>query len=491
MNQNGSLNKKNLSIAIIGTGFGGLGAAIQLQRNGFENFTIFEKSNSVGGTWRENAYPGSACDVPSHLYSFSFEPKHDWPRKYTPQPQILSYLEDCAKKNNLLPRIKFGKEIKSAEWDEQKNNWKIHTTQGEVFESNFLISAVGQLNRPAFPKLKGIDSFKGKLFHSASWDSSYDFTGKNVAVIGTGASAIQFIPQIVNTGAKVTVFQRTAAWVVSKPDREYWAIEKFLFKYLPGYRLLHRFQIYIWNEIRLMAFQKNNPANRIVKWMATSHLRKFIKDPKLRETLTPDYPVGCKRILLSNDYYEALAKPNVRVVSEPIEEVTSTGIKTKDGNSQNFDAIVFGTGFKATEFLSPMEIKGLNRTGLNEVWKNGAEAYLGVAVSGFPNFFMLYGPNTNLGHNSIVYMIESQLRFIISALKQLTQKGLNSITPKVGTMEQYNKNLNVKFGKFVWDTGCTNWYTNEAGKNTNNWPGHTYEYGRKTKTADLTKFDLA
>lgn len=486
-----NMKKSELSIAIIGTGFGGLCAAIQLKKNGFENFTIFEKSNSVGGTWRENSYPGSACDVPSHLYSFSFEPYSDWPRKYSPQPEILAYLERCAVKYDLVPKIKFGKEIQSAEWDSDKGVWKIHLSQGETAEYNILISAVGQLNRPAFPKLKGLDRFSGKLFHSAAWDSSYDFSGKKVAVIGTGASAIQFIPQIANTGAKVTVFQRTAPWVVSKPDRKYLGLEKLLFKYLPGYRLLHRFQIYIWNEIRLMAFQKNNPANWIVKWMATSHMRKFIKDPKVRTILTPDYPVGCKRILLSNDYYEALAKPNVTVISDSIEEVVPEGIKTKDGVLHSFDAMVFGTGFKATEFLSPMEIKGQDDRNLNEVWKNGAEAYLGLSVAGFPNFFMLYGPNTNLGHNSIVYMIESQVRYILSALNTMAEKGFRALSPKPQAMKKYNEKLNVRFGKFVWDTGCTNWYTNEAGKNTNNWPGHTYEYSRRTKEIDLSEFDLA
>ncbi|PJZ78489.1 flavin-containing monooxygenase [Leptospira neocaledonica] len=481
--------EKSISIAIVGTGFGGLCAAIQLKKNGFHNFVIYEKSNSVGGTWRENTYPGAACDVPSHLYSFSFEPNANWPRKYSAQPEILSYLKHCAEKYGVLPHIRFGIEIQSADWDDSSRVWKIKTSQNETLDHDVFISAVGQLNRPALPSIKGLESFKGRIFHSANWDPSYNFSGKKVAAIGTGASAIQFIPQIVNQGAEVTVFQRTAPWVVPKPDRKYWGFEKFLFKYLPGLRLLHRFQIYIWNEIRMIAFQKNNHANQIVKWMSLSHMKKFVKDPELRKILTPDYPAGCKRILLSNDYYEALAKPNTKVLSESIQEANSDGIITKEG-LQKFDTIVFGTGFKATEFLSPMKVKGTNNQDLNEVWKNGAEAYLGVTVAGFPNFYILYGPNTNLAHNSIVYMIESQVRYIISALNEMNKKGIKALIPKVRSMQNYNASLNKKFDKFVWDTGCNNWYINSSGKNTNNWPGHTYEYSYKTRKINLSEYEI-
>ncbi|TGL63419.1 flavin-containing monooxygenase [Leptospira sarikeiensis] len=481
--------EKSTSIAIVGTGFGGLAAAIQLKKNGFHNFKIFEKSNSVGGTWRENTYPGAACDVPSHLYSFSFEPNPNWPRKYSAQPEILSYLEHCAKKYGILPHIQFNSEIESASWDDQSRIWKVKTSKGETLEYDVFVSAVGQLNRPALPSIKGLESFSGRIFHSAKWDPSYNFAGKKVAAIGTGASAIQFIPQIVNQGAEVTVFQRTPPWVVPKPDRKYFWFEKLFFKYLPGYRLLLRFQIYIWNEIRMIAFQKNNHANKIVKWMSLSHMKKFIKDPALRQILTPDYPAGCKRILLSNDYYEALAKPNTRVTPEAITEVNTEGIVTKNG-TEKYDAIVFGTGFKATEFLSPMKVIGTQKQDLNEVWKKGAEAYLGVTVAGFPNFYILYGPNTNLAHNSIVYMIESQVRYLISALNEMHSRGIQALVPKLRSMETYNESLEEKFGKFVWDTGCTSWYINSSGKNTNNWPGHTYEYSRKTQKIDLSKYDI-
>ncbi|TGN02888.1 flavin-containing monooxygenase [Leptospira dzoumogneensis] len=487
--QSQNKKEKSISIAIVGTGFGGLCAAIQLKKNGFHNFVIYEKSNSVGGTWRENTYPGAACDVPSHLYSFSFEPNPDWPRKYSAQPEILSYLKHCAEKYGILPHIRFGIEIKSADWDDTSRVWKIKTSQNETLEHDVFISAVGQLNRPALPSIKGLESFKGRIFHSANWDPSYNFSGKKVAAIGTGASAIQFIPQIVNQGAEVTVFQRTAPWVVPKPDRKYFGFEKFLFKYLPGLRLLHRFQIYMWNEIRMIAFQKNNHANKIVKWMSLSHMKKFVKDPELRKILTPDYPAGCKRILLSNDYYEALAKPNTKVLSESIQEANPEGIVTKDG-LKKFDAIVFGTGFKATEFLSPMKVKGTKNRDLNEVWKNGAEAYLGVTVAGFPNFYILYGPNTNLAHNSIVYMIESQVRYLISALNEMNKKGIQALIPKARSMQNYNTSLNKKFDKFVWDTGCTNWYINASGKNTNNWPGHTYEYSYRTRKIDLSEYEI-
>jgi cation diffusion facilitator CzcD-associated flavoprotein CzcO len=479
------------TVAIIGTGFGGLCMAIQLKKAGMDSFIIFEKANRVGGTWRENTYPGAACDVPSHLYSFSFEIKHDWSRKYAEQPEILGYLQHCAEKYGLLPHIRFNTMIEGADFDEKTGLWNIRSSKGETFSARVLISACGQLNRPAYPKLRGIDNFKGTQFHSAHWNHDYDFEGKRVAVVGTGASAIQFVPPVAKKALYLTLFQRTPPWIIPKPDRAYLSIEKTLFKYLPWIQALHRLQIYCWNESRFLAFRKNSLANKIIQAVAQRHLRRDIENSRLKKVLTPDYPAGCKRVLISNDYFETLARPNVSVVTDEIVEVKPDGIVTGAGDFHPADAIIYGTGFQATDFLAPMKLTGRGGRDLNEAWREGAEAYLGITVSGFPNLFILYGPNTNLAHNSIIYMLESQVQYVLCCLRTLLDKNLKFMDLKNDRFRIYNDEMQTRLKQSVWDAGCSSWYKTASGKNTNNWPGFTFEYRRRTCNLNLSDYELA
>jgi cation diffusion facilitator CzcD-associated flavoprotein CzcO len=479
-----------MKLAIIGTGFGGLCMAIQLKRAGLDDFTLFERAASVGGTWRDNSYPGAACDVPSHLYSFSFEAKHDWSRKFAEQPEILAYLQHCAKKYDLLRHIRFNTEIQSGQFDDEQGIWRLRSAAGEVFEANVLIPACGQLNRPAIPKLPGIERFAGIQFHSARWNHDYALDGKRIAVIGTGASAIQFVPHVAARAAHLTVFQRTPPWIMPKPDRAYTALEKSLFARLPGLRALHRAGLYWALEWRFIGFKQGGMANRIAERFARKHMERGTA-PELLPVVTPDYALGCKRILISNDYHQTLSRPNVSVVTDEIREVGPDGIVDARGRLHAVDAIIYGTGFKSTEFLAPMALTGLEGRELNQAWRDGAEAYLGITVSGFPNLFVLYGPNTNLAHNSIIFMLESQVRYVMGAIRALDRERLAWLDLKPDCMRSYNEEMQTRLKHSVWDSGCSSWYKNEAGKNTNNWPGFTFEYRRRTRTIDLEDYRCA
>ncbi len=483
-----SNSNKNVRIAIIGTGFGGLGLAIRLKQTGFEQFTLFEKAADVGGVWRDNTYPGAACDVPSHLYSFSFEQELGWKNRYGTSQEIYQYLRHCADKYNIRPHVQFNTEIASAEFDAMQGVWHIQSTTGEQFEAEFLVGAVGQLNRPAYPKLKGIENFKGKAFHSARWDHDYDLTGKRVAVIGTGASAIQFVPEIAKQVAHLDVYQRSAPYVIPKPDRVYQPLEKKAFRKLPILQSLDRALQYGHHEIRLLAFTTSLNEMPLVEYLFQRHIRKVVKDGKLRHRLMPDYPIGCKRILISNQWYETLTQPHVDVINTGIQEITENGILDTDGNLREIDTIIYGTGFAATEFMAPMQITGLDGRTLKDTWKDGAEAYLGLTVSGFPNFFMLYGPNTNLGHNSIVYMIESQVNYILDAIQTTLQNKLLFTNVRAEVQHEFNQSIQEKMKKTVWAQGCTSWYQTADGKNTNNWPGFTLEYRQRTRRFDIENY---
>lgn len=486
---NSSTNSnKNVRIAIIGTGFGGLGLAIRLKQAGFEQFTLFEKAADVGGVWRDNTYPGAACDVPSHLYSFSFEQELGWKNRYGTSQEIYQYLRHCADKYDIRPHVQFNTEIASAEFDALQGVWHIQSTTGEQFEAEFLVGAVGQLNRPAYPKLKGIENFKGKAFHSARWDHDYDLTGKRVAVIGTGASAIQFVPEIAKQVAHLDVYQRSAPYVIPKPDRVYQPLEKKAFRKLPILQSLDRALQYGHHEIRLLAFTTSLNEMPLVEYLFQRHIRKIVKDGKLRHRLMPDYPIGCKRILISNQWYETLTQPHVDVINTGIREITENGILDTEGNLREIDTIIYGTGFAATEFMAPMQITGLDGRTLKDTWKDGAEAYLGLTVSGFPNFFMLYGPNTNLGHNSIVYMIESQVNYILDAIQITLQNKLLFTNVRAEVQHEFNQSIQEKMKKTVWAQGCTSWYQTADGKNTNNWPGFTLEYRQRTRRFDVENY---
>ncbi|NKF22105.1 flavin-containing monooxygenase [Solimonas marina] len=465
-----------LSVVVIGAGFSGIGMGVALRRAGIEDFVIVERATDVGGVWRDNHYPGAACDVPSHLYSFSFEPKADWTHVFARQPEIADYLRHCADKYGLLPHIRFGTAVRGAQYDEATQLWTVRLADGHQLVTRLLVSGVGQLSRPALPSIPGIEDFQGHSFHSADWDTRYELAGKRVAVIGTGASAIQFVPAIAPQVASLTVFQRSPAWMMKRPDRPYRAIEKRAFAEIPALAKLHRLGIYLKYESRALAFTRFKSLMKPAVALPFHRLlRRQVQDPALRRKLTPDYPIGCKRILLSSDYLAAIARPNVELVIDGIRRVTATGVEAVDGRHHQVDAIIYGTGFAATEFLAPMTITGRAGVDLNAAWRDGAAAYLGMAVPGFPNFFMLYGPNTNLGHNSIVYMLESQIAHVMRCIAQMRDSGAATVEVKPERHTRYNARVQQRLGATVWN-GCKSWYVDANGHNSTNWPGFTFSY---------------
>jgi cation diffusion facilitator CzcD-associated flavoprotein CzcO/acetyl esterase/lipase len=477
-----------LQALIIGTGFAGLGMGIALRKAGMCDFLIMERSQDVGGVWRDNTYPGAACDVPSHLYSFSFEPNPNWSHVFAPQAEIHAYLRHCARKYDLAQHIRFGSEVTEAVYDEGRSMWRVTLASGEVHTCRMLISGTGQLSRPAMPKLDGIDTFKGQSFHSAHWDPSVPLAGKRVAVVGTGASAIQFVPAIAPQVGTLHVFQRSPAYLLPRPDRAYGPLAKALLRYVPGAAALYRASIYLKYESRALAFTR---FKGLMKWAGNVPFQRMlhaqVANADLRQRLTPDYQIGCKRILLSSEYLSTMSRPNVQLHTAGIRCVRPDGIETTDGQVHAADVIVYGTGFAATEFLSPMRIKGKGGIELNEAWRDGASAYLGMSVAGFPNFFMLYGPNTNLGHNSIVYMIESQIAHIMRCLRAAQSGGATGIEVHEVPYRRHDTLMHEALRRTVWSE-CTSWYTDANGKNTTNWPGFTFTYRWQTRHASLAAY---
>jgi cation diffusion facilitator CzcD-associated flavoprotein CzcO len=459
-------------VLIIGAGFGGIGLGIKLKASGLSDFVILEKSDSVGGVWCKNRYPGAACDVPSHLYSFSFEPRADWPQKYASQADILDYLVRCVRKYGLEPHIRFGAEVAEARWDDASSHWIVQTADDRIFETQSLITATGQLSRPFVPQLPGLNSFSGPAFHSAEWREDYDVRDKRVAIVGTGASAIQIVPAIAPLVGQLYVFQRSAAYVLPKADKTYSPREILLFRHIPGALRLSRILIYLQREATAFAFITWRAALRVKRRAFFRHLERGVANPELRKNLIPDYRLGCKRILLSNDFFPAMDCANVELVTQGISEIRAHGIVGADGRERKVDCIIFATGFAATDFLVPIKITGAGRQDLHQSWKNGAEAYLGMTVAGFPNLFMLYGPNTNLVHNSIVYMIESQIRHVMACLARL-RDGIRTLEVKKPIQERFNARIQRRLRKSVWSKGCTSWYLTAARKNTTNWPGYS------------------
>jgi cation diffusion facilitator CzcD-associated flavoprotein CzcO len=476
-------------IAILGAGAGGLCMAIRLKQSGVHDFTIFEKSQRVGGTWNDNTYPGACCDVPSHLYSFSFERKSDWSRVFAPQQEIQTYFEHCVEKYGLRKHIRFGVEIAHARFDEEQGVWRLATTAGEEIVANVVVSGLGQLNRPHVPAIPGIEEFEGTSFHSARWRHDHDLAGRRVAVIGNAASAIQFVPPVAEQVEQLHVFQRTPNWMIRRNDRAYTDAEKRRFARFPWLERLQRALIYLALESRWLAFTVGSRMSRRMERMASDCLAEEIPDPSLRAVLTPDYPVGCKRILISDDYYPALRRDNVEVVTEGIERVTSDAIVTKDGKRRPVDTIIFATGFETTSFLAPLELEGRGGRKLREAWRTGAEAYLGVTVTGFPNLFLLYGPNTNLGHNSILFMIECQVNYILRCLAELNRRELAWLDVRPEVQERYNEAIQRQLARTAWNASCGSWYKTESGKITNNWSSFTLAYWWKTRRPDFSAFE--
>ena len=481
-------------IAIIGTGFSGLCIGIHLKKTGNDNFVIFAKADRIGGTWRENTYPGAECDIPSALYSYSFERNPNWTHKWSEQDEILRYLEHCAAKHGLNPHIRFGQEVRDLQFQEAEGSWRLETADGAVEEFDAVVSAVGQLQKPHTPEIAGAGIFQGAAFHSARWDHSVSLDGKNVCSIGNAASALQFIPQIAPKTKKLTVFQRSANWVVKKNDREYTAFEKWLGTVFPPLLLWYRFYIFMRGEGMLypLMFGKSGWLRRKSEQQTKDYIDEKIRDPELRKKLVPDYPMGAKRILFSDDYYDALDRDNVDVVTEPIDRIEPGGVRTKDGVLHEADVIVYATGFETTSFLTPMHVRGLGGEVLNETWaRDGAQAYLGITHTGFPNFFMMYGPNTNLGHNSIVIMIEAQTRYILSCLAALDAKNAKWLNVKAPVQKAYNEWVQRRLQNSVWARVNRSWYKTADGKITNNWVGRTTEYRRKTRAVNPDDYEMA
>lgn len=466
---------------IIGTGFAGLCAAIRLKQKGM-NFLILEKEAKIGGVWRDNTYPGAQCDVQSHLYSFSFEPYPYWSRTYGMQNEILQYMEHCKQKYQLQPHIRFQNEVRQASWQEKQNHWLVKTQKNQSYRAKFIFCAFGGLSRISYPNITGLDSFQGKLFHSARWDHSVDLTDKKVAVIGSAASAIQIVPAIVSKVKELAIFQRTASWILPKPDREYLPIEKFAFQSLPPLQWLSREWIYWQLEWRAMAFVYTPHWMDTLQKRVEAYIRKSIDDPVLRRKVTPNYKIGCKRILLSNDYYPAIQQKHVDVITTGIDSIDENGIIVKDGQKKEVDVIITATGFKVTEDYLPFSITGRNNIGIETEWQKGPEAYLGTTVKNFPNAFLIVGPNTGLAHSSMIYMMEAQVEYAIKIIAHMEAKDNHYFEVKKEVQDSYNRSLQKKLARSIWNTGgCSSWYRNQQGKNISLWPGFTFEYRLQTE----------
>jgi cation diffusion facilitator CzcD-associated flavoprotein CzcO len=467
---------------IIGTGFSGLGMGIALQRQGVD-FLILEKADDVGGTWRDNSYPGCACDVPSHLYSFSFEPKATWSELFSPQPEILDYLQGVTDKYGLRRYIRFNSLAQRAHWDDSARRWYVFTDTGDEYVAQFLISGAGGLHIPSLPEIDGIDEFTGVAFHSARWDHDIDLTGKRVAVIGTGASAIQIVPGIIDDVSELQVYQRTPPWVVPRPNKPFPGWLKTAFATVPGLRVSVRDGIYWFLEGLGYAMTAQPSLLRAVEAVAKLNIRRNVPDKDLRRRLTPSYRAGCKRILYSPDYYQAVANPKTALITDKIVRVTPTGIVTADGTERPVDVIVFATGFHVVDSYTYFEIKGPRGENLVDRWnRDGLAALRGIAVADMPNLFFLLGPNTALGHTSVVIMIEAQIRYVAQAIAAVDSAGAEALAPTRAAQDRYNDELQEKLAGSVWNTGgCRSWYLDEHGVNRTLWSGMTWQYWLATR----------
>ena len=480
----------NHEVVIIGAGFSGLGMAIRLKRAGLDDFVLLEKAERVGGTWRDNQYPGAACDVESHLYSLSFEPNPGWTRTFAPQGEILAYLERCVENNGLAPHLRLGQGVRAVAYDDASTTWCVETHTGETLRARLLIACCGPLTTPASPDIPGLSSFAGRMFHSARWDPSYPFEGKRVGVIGTGASSIQIVPQLAPRVGQLHLFQRTPPWILPKPDEPISEEHRSRLQRSPWRQAMERRSQFWKHELTTLAFI-NGRDSRLLRMgarLAQRHLQESVPSPELQAKLRPDYQMGCKRVLLSNDYYPALTRENVEVVTDAIVSIGPQGVHTADGRLRELDALVLATGFQASDPVAPFEIRGRGGVGLDEAWRSGAEAYLGTAVVGFPNLFLIVGPNTGLGSTSMILMIEAQLTYVLSCLQAMHAQQIRSVEVLPEVQQRFNDELRGRLGNSVWASGCKAWYTNRAGRNTTLWPGTTLEFRWRTRRFDAEAY---
>lgn len=475
-------------IAIIGTGFAGICMGIKLLEAGIRDFVILEKSSDIGGTWRDNTYPGAACDVISHLYSFSFEPNPNWSRMFAQQKEILDYTRHCVEKYGLSPHIRFNQEVTGGTFDETCDQWAIHINNGPDVRANIWVNGMGPLNRAVLPEIKGLEHFTGHAFHSMHWQHDCELKGKRVGVIGTGASGIQIIPNIAKQVGELHLFQRTAAWVLHKPDRAMKAWEQRMFRAVPFTQRLYRSLFYWVNEVTVIALAKRPSLTRFIKMLAERHMKKSGLPPELQKKLTPDYTIGCKRILPSNDFYPTFLLPHVHLHTAGIDRIECNALIAKDGSRTELDVLILATGFEAAEFPASFMVRGRKGQLLSEAWHEGPEAYLGTTVSGFPNMLFIVGPNTGLGHSSMILIIEAQARYIVSCIREMGRTSASTMDVLPEVQRSYNEEIQSRLATTVWNSGCVSWYRTKAGKNTSLWPGHTFEFMRRTRAVKPSEY---
>jgi cation diffusion facilitator CzcD-associated flavoprotein CzcO len=479
-------------VIVVGTGFSGLGMAIQLRKDGREDFVVLEKADDVGGTWRDNTYPGCACDIQSHMYSFSFEQNPDWSRSFSSQTEIWAYLRRVTDKYDLRRNIDFGVEVTGARWDADEHRWYVTTKSGAEYVGQYLVAGIGALHIPNVPRLPGMENFAGRSFHSAEWNHGYDLTGKRVAVVGTGASAIQFVPQIAGDVAELHLFQRSAPWIMPKPDHTIPDWARTLFNRVPGVQRAYRNVLYWLLEARAIGFNGHPRILRFAERFARWNLERAIADPQLRAKLTPSYAMGCKRVLVANDFYPTLNRDNVHLVTDGIAEVRAGSIVDSAGVEREVDAIIFGTGFHVTDAFDYLDITGRDGRNLAKEWRaRGLQTHLGMSVAGYPNLFFLLGPNTGLGHNSVVFMIESQIRYVADAITLVERGQAEAIEVRESVQTRFQSDIQRKLANGIWSTGgCNSWYLDAHGVNRTIWPGFTWRYWLNARKADPAHFDL-
>ena len=473
----------------MGAGFGGIAAAIELQRHGFEDLTILESAPELGGTWFYNDYPGAACDVPSHMYSFSFAQRRTWSRLCSPRQEILDYLREVVDDHGIRPLIRFSQAVANARFDEAGARWQLTTDTGETYDADAVILATGQLNRPAIPRLPGLDRFAGHSFHSARWDHDYDLAGKRVAVVGTGASAIQFVPRIAPLVRQLTVYQRTPNWLLPRRNHVYRPGLRALIRHVPGLQELRRALLFNFLEGLTLSIRHPRTFGRISAWRSVRFMRAQTPDPELRRRVWPDYTFGCKRVLFSSHYLPALSRPNVELVTEPVAEITASGISTADRIDRPADCIIWATGFRATELVAPMRVQGAGGRELADAWADGAHAHLGLTVPGFPSLFLMYGPNTNTSGGSIIFFEETQAAYIRQALAHLRDGGYATLDVRPEVEAVGNRRLQARFAGTAW-MDCHSWYQNDRGRIVANWPGYMREYLHATRRFEPADFQF-
>lgn len=481
-----------IRFAIIGAGFGGIGMGISLLARGERDFLIFDRSEGVGGTWWLNRYPGCACDVPSHLYSFSFFPNPDWSRRFAPRAEIQAYLERATRRFKLTPHLRLGTGISSLAWNESESAWSLRDQHGQSWQARYVVSAIGGLSRPKFPEIPGLSEFSGDRMHSQQWDDAIPLSGRRVAVIGTGASAAQLVPEIAPKVARLDVYQRKPHWVLPRPDAVISAHRRAWYRRMPALQKLARFGIWLISESRVPGLTWSTRLAAFHRALARRHLKRQVPDPALRARLKPDFDIGCKRVILSSDWYPSLTRPNVALIDDPIDRIESNAIVTRDGYRRQTDIVVLATGFRATDPVPAGLIRGRDGRDLHRVWRAGPQAWRGVAVHGFPNLFMLLGPNTALGHNSVILMIEAQIEFISRTIANAADQGCAKLEVRAEAQQRYNEWLQRKLQGTVWNTGgCSSWYLHpESGLNTTLWPASTWRYQRMMHRADERELDF-